>query len=355
VRGSDGALYLVRAAGDDLVVRDARPADHRLVALLSAGEPTVAELADRLGLDAPAVVANLDALQAAGAVVPAARSAALATEDAQRFSRQLPYLGDVGDERDLQRRISNAVVAVVGCGGLGTWTLAALAAAGVRRLRIVDDDVVERSNLNRQVLYTPAQLGESKTAATVAWLRAFDPLVDVEAGDRRVDGASAADAIVDGADVVVLAADWPPYELARWFNGACARRDVPFITAGQLPPLAKVGPLYWPGRTACFACHEQSLRRASADYDAYVAHIGSAPVRGATLGPASGIIGATIAMELVHLLIGLEPATAGAALLIDLRTFEIRREPVERDAECPDCRLVLAPIAPDRVGGLPDD
>jgi bacteriocin biosynthesis cyclodehydratase domain-containing protein len=335
VRGGDGSLFLVRACEDDLVVRDAQEVDHALLALLASGEPTIAELSAALGLDAEP---KLTSLIAAGVVVQAASSAPLAGDDAQRYARQLPYLADFGDERDLQRRLSAARVTVVGCGGLGTWAICALAAAGVRHFRLVDDDTVELSNLNRQVLYTPAQLGSAKAGATAHWLQRFDAQVEVEALTRRVDGPAAAATVVDGADVLVLAADSPPYELGRWINRACIREGVPFITAGQLPPLAKVGPLYWPGRTACFSCHERALRRESEDYDGYVEHIGSAPVRGATLGPASGVVGSMLAMELVHLLIGVEPATAGAALLVDLRTFQVRREPIAHDPGCPDCQ-----------------
>jgi bacteriocin biosynthesis cyclodehydratase domain-containing protein len=335
VRGGDGSLFLVRACEDDLVVRDAQPGDHALLALLGEGEPSLAELSAALGLDAEP---KLTSLIAAGVVVEAASSPPLADDDAQRYARQLPYLADFGDERDLQRRVSSARVTVVGCGGLGTWAICALAAAGVRRFRVVDDDVVELSNLNRQVLYNPAQLGSAKTGATVHWLRSFDARMEVEEHRLRVDGPAAAEAVVEDADVLVLAADSPPYELARWINRACVRARVPFITAGQLPPLAKVGPLYRPGRTACFTCHERALRRESQDYDGYVEHIGSAPVRGATLGPASGVVGSMLAMELLHLLIGVEPASAGAALLIDLRPFGVRREPIARDPACPDCQ-----------------
>jgi bacteriocin biosynthesis cyclodehydratase domain-containing protein len=113
---------------------------------------------------------------------------------------------------------------------------------------------------------------------------------------------------------------------------------VPFIVAGQLPPLVKIGPLYWPGRTACFACHETALRRESADYDAYVRHLQAAPARGATLGPASGLVGASVAMEVVHALVGVVPASAGAALLLDLRTWAVRREAIARDSGCGACK-----------------
>jgi bacteriocin biosynthesis cyclodehydratase domain-containing protein len=338
VSGGDGSLFLVRAGDEDLVVRDADPEDLRMLELLGAGEPTLDDLGAQLGLDEPVTRAKLVSLVDAGVVVAAACSPPLGASDALRYARQLPYLGDHDDERDLQRRLGSACVTVIGCGGLGTWAVAALAGAGVRRFRVVDDDGVELSNLNRQMLYTPQQLGTPKVAATAAWLRAFDERIEVEPIQGRVDGPAAADAVVRGSDALVLTADSPPYELARWINRACVRHSVPFVAAGQLPPLVKVGPLYDPGRGACFACHELALRRDSIDYDAYVRHIGSAPVRGATLGPASGIVGTILAMELFHLLIGVEPASAGAALLVDLRTFQVRREPVARDSACPDCQ-----------------
>jgi bacteriocin biosynthesis cyclodehydratase domain-containing protein len=333
----DGSLYLVRAGDDDLVIRDPDPVDPDLLNRLAHGEPTLAELAGALALGAPVVAAKLDALTAAGVVVTAARSPVLDTVDAERYARQLPYLADLGDERDLQRALGASRVVVIGCGGLGTWALAALAAAGVRHLRLVDDDVVERSNLNRQVLYAPADLGKPKVDAAAAWLRAFDERIDVEALVRRVDGPAAASALVRDADAVVLAADFPPFELARWINTAGLHHGVPFITAGQVPPLVKIGPLYRPGLTACFGCHERALRATSSDYDAYVTRVRDSPARGATLGPASGIVGTMLAMEIVHLLSGTEPASAGAALLLDLRTLTTRREEIARDPTCPEC------------------
>jgi molybdopterin/thiamine biosynthesis adenylyltransferase len=337
VSGTDGALYLVRAGDDDLVVRDPEPADRALLEHLAHAEPTPRELADALGLPLTEVERKLADLTAAGVVTLAAASPALDREDAERYDRQLPYLADLGDAHDLQRHLAHARVVVIGCGGLGTWALAGLAGAGVRRLRIVDDDVVERSNLNRQVLFSPADLGRHKVQAAAAWLRAFDPRIEVDPVVGRVDGVSRAEAVVADADAVVLVADWPPYELTRWVNVACVRAGVPFATGGQNPPLLRVGPFYLAGRSACFACHEQRLRHDSADYDAYVARLRTALARGATLGPASGIVGTALAMEVLHLLVGAEPATAGAAHLLDLRTMRWRRQDITRDPSCPVC------------------
>ena len=330
-------LYLLRAGADDLVVRDAGDDDVAVVEALAQEALSARELADRLGLDAAAVGEKLDALAAAGVLTPAAVSPPLDPVDADRFSRQLPYLAEYGDERELQRRLGAARVSVVGCGGLGSWAIAALAAAGVRRLRLVDHDTVELSNLNRQAIYRLDQLGVAKVESAAAWLRAFDDRAEVEIEARRVDGQSAARRVVEGADAVVLTADEPPGELARWFNEACLRARVPFITASQWPPLIRVGPLYVPGRTPCFACHETALRTGSLAYDSYVEHARTTPSRAATLGPASALVGSLLAQELVHLLIGVEPATSATAHTIDLRTLQVAGDVVPRDGSCDAC------------------
>jgi len=144
--------------------------------------------------------------------------------------------------------------------------------------------------------------------------------------------------VAENADVVVLVADAPPYEIGRWVNDACITYGTPFIVAGQLPPVIKLGPTYAPGAGACFACHETALRRASPMYDDYVAWRGTAPMTASTLGPASAMIGGLIGMELLHLLAGTRPATQDAALILDLRTLQLRREPIPRDPDCAACK-----------------
>jgi molybdopterin-synthase adenylyltransferase len=137
---------------------------------------------------------------------------------------------------------------------------------------------------------------------------------------------------------VIETADWPPFELSRWLDAACWPRGVPRIVAAQFPPHVRIGPTYVPGRTACLDCQERAARREYPLYDRLVAFRASRPAVAATLGPASGIIGTAIAMDVVHHLTGIaEPATAGSGLLLDLRDWSITRHPVERDPACRRC------------------
>jgi bacteriocin biosynthesis cyclodehydratase domain-containing protein len=335
-----GALCFVRPGEQDLLVRDPEPADVTLVARLRGPAETACGLADVLGLDVAVVQAKLDSLVSAGLVL--ARDAApggdLSDEDAERFSRQLPYLAELGDEIELQRRLRGSRVVVLGCGGLGTWVVAGVACIGVGTLVLVDDDHVSLSNLNRQILYAAGDVGARKVAATARWIRAFDPAIGVEPVPRRVESEADLRDLVVGADAVVLAADWPPYEIGRWVNAVCIRAGIPFLVAGQMPPVIKVGPTYIAGEGPCFACHERALAQGSEAYDDYVAFRSSDAATASTVGPASCVAGGLLALELMHLLVGERPVTRDLALLVHMRTLEVEREPVRRDPACPACK-----------------
>jgi molybdopterin-synthase adenylyltransferase len=335
-----GTLCLVRPGDQDLIVRRPDNADLALVRRLQGGWDTLAGLARGLDLDPSLIESKLESLVQADLVVVEQKSAAdpLEGEDAERFSRQLPYLAEFGDEARLQRRLRESAVVVLGCGGLGTWTIASLACIGVGRLTLVDPDHVALSNLNRQILYARRDLGVPKVRAAARWVRAFDPAIRVGIVERAVTSADDVTALVDSADALVLAADAPPYEIGRWVNAACLEARLPFIVAGQLPPLLKVGPTYIPGDGPCFACHERALARDSIAYEDYVAFRTAEPVTAPTLGPASCVVGGFMASELLHLLTGRAPATKGAAVLVDMRSLTARREQFDRDPECQACK-----------------
>jgi bacteriocin biosynthesis cyclodehydratase domain-containing protein len=334
-----GSLCFVRPGDQDLVVRQPDDADVALVRALVHGWHTADDLARRLALDVPTIGRKLDSLLDADLVLVTDRSAEpLPSEEAERFSRQLPYLAELGDEVRLQRQLRNSTVVVIGCGGLGTWAIAALACIGVGRMVLIDDDRVSLSNLNRQILYVRDDVGAPKVAAAADWIRSFDPAICVSTVQRRIASADDAAAGVAGADAVVLAADWPPYEIARWVNAACLDARVPFIVAGQLPPLLKIGPTYLPGEGPCFTCHEISLAAQSEAYEDYVEFRTSEPITAPTLGPASCVIGGLIGVELLHLLAGQTPSTAGVAVLIHMRTLTADREHIKRDPDCPACK-----------------
>jgi bacteriocin biosynthesis cyclodehydratase domain-containing protein len=332
----DGDVYLLDSGGRlTLVVRSPDRGDRALLERLGAGP-----------VEAPAgsaVARRLAPLLEAGAVAPVSTSAPLGAMERERFARQLGYLAELGDPNDVQRTLRRACVAVLGCGGLGTWALGALACVGVGRLVLIDDDAVDLSNLNRQILYRPADIGAAKVTRAAAWIAAFDPAIEVQARRERITGPEPLAAALAGCDALVVAADWPPYELTRWVNEVCVAQRLAFLTAGQQPPLLKVGPTHVPGHGACFACHETQVRRSFPLYGQLAEHRRRHPPDAVTLGPASGLIGSLLALEVMHLVAADEPvATQDRALLIDMRSLETHWEDVERDPQCPVCRSLFA-------------
>lgn len=333
----DGRVYLLRTGGRDLVLP--RPDATDRVLLDALAEPsTVAALARLAAVEPQLVEEKLDALASAGVLASwPSKAASLDDDTARRFDRQLPYLAEFGAPADLQRRLADATVAIIGCGGLGTWALGGLACAGIGSFVLVDDDTVETSNLNRQVLYVEADVGRPKVECAGEWLRRFSPTTVVRTLRERVRGVEDVAPLARDADLVVLLADWPAYELERWVNEACVAAGTPYVACGQSTPIVKVGPLYVPGRSACFACEERQMRRVAPLYDEVVA-MRQAP-RGAavTLGPSAGVVGTLISLEVMHALLGQPAATEGRAMLLNMQTLETSWAAVERDPACPVC------------------
>ena len=335
----DGRVYLLRLGTSDLVLPEPDATDRALLDALI--EPsTAAMLATVTGAEPAIVQEKLAALDGVGVLTSwPANVPPLGEDDAGRFDRQLPYLAEFGAPADLQRRLKEAAVTIIGCGGLGTWGLGGLAGAGVGSFVLVDDDTVEPSNLNRQILYVEADIGRPKVACAAEWLRRFAPKTNVTTIDTRIHGVDDVAPLARAADLVILVADWPPYELERWVNQACVAERTPYIACGQGTPIMKIGPTYVPGRTACFACEETQMRAAAPLYDDVVAmrRRFAATVPAMTLGPAAGVVGTLLSLEVMHTLLGQQPATEGRAMLLDIQTLETSWAPVERDPTCPVC------------------
>jgi bacteriocin biosynthesis cyclodehydratase domain-containing protein len=349
LEAEDGDVYLLRDGADDDLVLD-RPdhAQRALLAALERGAPSLAALRRELAsaasaVDAATLAEAVDALARLGLLEddPGEAERLLGAEARVRYDRQLAYLSDLvpGRAAELQARLGGAAVTVVGVGGIGTWTAAALAAAGIGRLTLVDDDRIDLPNLNRQVLYRRSDVGRLKVDVAADALAAFNPALEIVPVARRVDGPQAAADVIAGADVVVEAADWPPYELSRWLDAACRAAGAARIAAGQIPPRVRIGPTYLPdGRTGCVECQERAARREHPLFDEVVALRRKRQTVAATLGPASAIVGGALAMETLHLLTGAaEPATLGAAVILDLRDFSVTRQAFARDPGCPRC------------------
>jgi len=227
---------------------------------------------------------------------------------------------------------------VLGVGGLGGWSALSLACCGVGEMLLVDGDRVEESNLNRQVLYSEADIGRLKVEVAAERLGAFNSRMRLETVPERVDDEDSLASAIAGYDLVIDAADWPAHEIEQWCNAACFAAEIPYITMSHFPPIARVGPLYVPGVTGCFACQVAAYRRSYPMFDVAIEQRRAKPSPAATLGPACGLIGGQVGLDVMHHLTGLaKPSTQGVGHIYDLRTMEVEREPVVPEPDCPVC------------------
>jgi bacteriocin biosynthesis cyclodehydratase domain-containing protein len=340
IRDPEGDIYLLRpSAGLDVRIEQPDEKDRLLLAALD-GKHTLAELQAEFGEEA--VGDTISQMQELDVIEDAADDDLIESAELARFDRQIRYFSDIGRGElvpsECQRRLHEAKVAVLGVGGLGGWAAMALATIGIGEMWMIDGDRVEISNLNRQILYTEADLGLLKVECAAARLRAFNPAARITATARRLESEVEIADFIAGADVVIDAVDWPAHDIERWCNRACFEAGIPYITMSHFPPIARVGPLYVPGVTGCFNCQEIAYRREYPLFDVAIEQRRAKPSPAATIGPACGLIGGQIGMEMMHLLTGLAvPSTQGVAHIYDLRTMEVEREPVVPEPDCPVC------------------
>ncbi|PSQ42198.1 adenylyltransferase [Halobacteriales archaeon SW_7_68_16] len=240
-------------------------------------------------------------------------------EELDRYARQivLPEVGAAGQER-----LRSAAVLVVGAGGIGGPAIRYLAGAGVGRLGVADGDVVERSNLHRQTIYTTADVGEPKADRAAAFVADLNPTVAVETHDA-VDAATA-EATVTEYDIVV---DCTDRLRARYLvNDACELVGRPHVSgaverfAGHMMTFVPDGP--------CYRCLFPDPPPADAVPDC--AEVG-------VLGVVPGLVGTAVASETLGLLLDIDGSPAGTLRTLDARTLATDAVAVERDPTCPAC------------------
>lgn len=236
----------------------------------------------------------------------------------ERYARHI-LLKEIGGPG--QQQLMGATVALVGAGGLGAPAALYLAAAGVGRLRLIDDDTVSLSNLQRQILYRTDEVGDAKTSRAAEALAALNPDIIVEPMRARLDEASAAD-LLRGADVVLDGTD----DFATRFivNTACRALGEPLVSGavgrwgGQVSVFARGGP--------CYRC---LVPEAPPDAETCAA-VG-------IVGALTGVIGSMMALETIKLIADAGEPLRGRLLIYDGLKGEARTVALKRDPACPVC------------------
>lgn len=247
----------------------------------------------------------------------------LTDAELDRYARQiiLPAFGGAG-----QAKLKAAHVAVIGGGGIGCPAITYLAAAGVGRLTIIDDDVVELSNLQRQPLFTDADIGARKADVAADAARRINPHVEAVAVSKRLDEANAT-TLLTNADLILDGCDNFATRLA--VNHAAVVLETPLLSAAIGAFEGQVA-LYqgWRADSPCYAC------LVGDDPDRPGINCAETGVMGAL----AGMIGTMAALEAVRALTGWGSALTGRLAIIDMLDRRWREVAVPKDPECPICR-----------------
>ena len=230
-----------------------------------------------------------------------------------------------------QARLKSARVLVIGAGGLGSPALMYLAAAGVGTIGVIDDDLVEESNLQRQIIHADARLNLPKVRSAQLAMQAINPFVTVLPYHRRLDGDSAGligeyDLILDGSD---------NFDTRYLVNAACVARGKPLISGaisqweGQLSLFTPNGPCY-----QCLFPQRPAPGLAPSCAEAGV------------VSPLPGVIGSMMAVEAIKYLTGAGQGLQGRLLIYDALNAETRVIQTPHDPACPCCHKVAANLAP---------
>lgn len=246
----------------------------------------------------------------------------------ERFARHivLPEVGGAG-----QVALAAAHLVLVGCGGIGSPALQYLAGAGIGRLTLIDSDVVDLSNLQRQTIYTPADLGRSKAEVAADWVRRFDPGLEACAVVGRLGGEVDAAQVLEGATVVLDGCD--NFATRLLVSDTCVKLGVPLTTAavgrfqGQVANFAG----HLPGQ-ACYRCFVG---------DAFDAEDCDSCAADGVLGALVGMVGSFAAMAALRVVLQGKSALGdpqwGKLHLLEGLVPSLRTMRIVKDPECRGC------------------
>lgn len=316
------------AAKDDRVILQCRSGARSAAAAEVLAELGYTNLANMTG--------GILAWEAEG--LPVASDSALTAEQRERYSRHtlMPEVGIDG-----QVKLLNAKVLLLGAGGLGAPTALYLAAAGIGKIGLVDDDVVDLSNLQRQVIHSMDTVGTPKTSSARKTIEALNPDVEVVEHNFRLDASNILEVIAD-YDIIVDGAD--NFPVRYLLNDASVRLKKPVVSASILS---------FDGQISTFVPYEGPCYRCLYPTPPPPELAPSCSANG-VLGVMVGQMGTLQANEVIKLVLGIGEPLVGRLLLYDALGTRYTELKVRRDPECPICGPNAPEIPESEMGKFPD-
>ena len=247
----------------------------------------------------------------------------LSDDELERYARHivLPQLGGVG-----QRKLKAASVAIVGAGGIGSAVIPALAGAGIGRLTIIDDDVVDRTNLQRQPIFRDDQIGGSKAELAADFVRALNPHIEVAAVQQRLT-ADNAGALLSGHNFVIDGCD--NFATRLVVGDTLTRLEIPLVSAAAVQFQGQVALFRgWEADKPCYRCFVG---------DAFDTDDCDTCAEQGVLGALTATVGSFAALMAIRVIAAIGEDVAGSLFLFDGVRLDWRRIRLPKDPNCRTC------------------
>lgn len=244
-------------------------------------------------------------------------------DELERYARQivLPQVGGVG-----QRRLKQSSIAIVGAGGIGSPLIPSLAGAGTGRLTIIDDDIVDRSNLQRQPLFRDDQVGHPKAQLAADFVRALNPHVQILAIQERLT-AENAESTFGGHDLVIDGSD--NFATRLTVSDTLTRLQIPLVSAAAVQFQGQVALFRgWEAEKPCYRCFVG---------DAFDADDCDTCAEQGVLGALTATIGSFASLMAIRAIVGIGDDVAGSLFLFDGARLDWRRIRLPKDPNCRTC------------------
>ncbi len=261
--------------------------------------------------------------------------------DGNRYSRNFFHYQSYGaNPNGVQENLKKSRVVIVGCGGIGNHVAVVLATAGIGEIILLDNDIIEKTNLTRQVLFTEDDIGLKKTAVVKRELQRRNSEISISEISLNIDTPEDLDK-VPAADMWLVSADHP-FNLILWVNRYCVLNNQTYINAGYVNDIAVFGPLYIPGRTGCYECQNVVASMYGSemnDTDLLVKDINQR-YKTPTFAPVNNIAAAMCANDIIKFLGKYDtPLSLNKRIGIWSDNIQIKIQNMERSALCNICGI----------------
>lgn len=284
------------------------------------------------------VIQTLQQFEMEGLIEEGNLQTLLTERELDRYSRHLTYYSMLGSESSaIQEKLKNSTVTLIGMGGIGNWISINLVAAGVGYVRGVDNDIIELSNLTRQVLFSESDIGKYKVEIAKERLSSLSSDVTYEPIIEEIVDVQSAKKSIINSDIVILSAD-SPESIHYWIDEACYELKIPWLNVGYINHWGVCGPIIIPDKTSCLLC--EMGKNIHDDYLINQPEINSINnrMRVPSFGPLNGLVSSFAAIEVIKFLTNYEdPITIDKRWMIDSVSMITKIIEYKKDEMCIQC------------------